>query len=146
MKTINAIERSPYWKSTAIVIAYDDSDGWYDHVTPPIINPSSSTEDAYTATGQCGNGAPLAGFQDRCGYGQRLPLLVISPYARQNSVDNSMTDQTSILRFIEDNWSVPRIAGGSFDALAGSLNGLFDYMHRNATPLILNPATGEPAH
>jgi len=146
VKTINAIERSPYWKSTAIVIAYDDSDGWYDHVTPPIINPSSSTEDAYTATGQCGNGAPLAGFQDRCGYGQRLPLLVISPYARQNSVDNSMTDQTSILRFIEDNWSVPRIAGGSFDALAGSLNGLFDYMHRNATPLILNPATGEPAH
>jgi phospholipase C len=146
VSTINAIERSPYWKSTAIVIAYDDSDGWYDHVTPPIINPSSSTEDAYTATGQCGNGTPLAGFQDRCGYGQRLPLLVISPYARQNSVDNSMTDQTSILRFIEDNWSVPRIGAGSFDALAGSLNGLFDYMHRNATPLILNPATGEPAY
>jgi phospholipase C len=56
-------------------------------VTPPIVNPSSSSEDAYTATGQCGNGTPLAGFQDRCGYGQRLPLLVISPYARQNSVD-----------------------------------------------------------
>jgi phospholipase C len=142
---INAIEQSRYWKSTAIVIAYDDSDGWYDHVTPPIINPSSSTEDAYTATGQCGNGTPLAGFQDRCGYGQRLPLLVISPWARQNSVDNSMTDQTSILRFIEDNWSVPRIGGGSFDALAGSLSGLFNYAHRNAAPLILDPTTGEPA-
>jgi phospholipase C len=142
---INSIEQSRYWKSTAIVIAYDDSDGWYDHVTPPIINPSSSAEDAYTATGQCGNGTPLGGFEDRCGYGQRLPLLVISPWARQNSVDNSITDQTSILRFIEDNWSLPRIGGGSFDALAGSLNGMFDYAHRNAAPLILDPTTGEPA-
>jgi phospholipase C len=143
---VNAIERSPYWKSTAIVIAYDDSDGWYDHVVPPIVNPSSSAEDAYTATGQCGNGTPVGGFEDRCGYGQRLPLLVISPWARQNSVDSSMTDQTSILRFIEDNWAVPRIGGGSFDALAGSLSGMFDFSDRDASPLILNPLTGEPVH
>jgi phospholipase C len=143
--TINAIEQSRYWNSTAIVIAYDDSDGWYDHVTPPIVNPSSSSEDAYTATGQCGTGTALRGFEDRCGYGQRLPLLVISPWARQNWVDNSMTDQTSILRFIEDNWSVPRIGGGSFDALAGSLRGMFDYSDRDVAPLILDPRTGEPA-
>jgi phospholipase C len=143
--TINAIEQSRYWNSTAIVIAYDDSDGWYDHVTPPIVNPSSSSEDAYTATGQCGTGTALRGFEDRCGYGQRLPLLVISPWARQNWVDNSMTDQTSILRFIEDNWSVPRIGGGSFDALAGSLRGMFDYSDRDVAPLILDPTTGEPA-
>jgi phospholipase C len=142
--TINKIEKSQYWDSTAIVIAYDDSDGWYDHVAPPIINPSSSAEDAYTATGQCGNGTPLGGFQDRCGYGQRLPLLVISPWARQNSVDNSITDQTSILRFVEDNWAVPRIGGGSFDAVAGSLNHMFDFSDRDAAPLILNPITGEP--
>jgi phospholipase C len=142
---INAIEKSPDWKSTAIVITYDDSDGWYDQVAPPIVNPSASTEDMYTGTGKCGNGAPLAGYEDRCGYGQRLPLLAISPWARHNSVDSAITDQTSILRFIEDNWEVPRIGGGSFDALAGSLNGLFSWAHADDTPFLLNPATGKPA-
>ncbi len=112
---------------------------------PPIVNPSTSAEDALTATGQCGNGTPAGGFEDRCGYGMRLPLLVISPYARENSVDNSRTDTTSILRFIEDNWSLARIGGGSFDALAGSLRGMFNFRHRISSRLILNPATGEPA-
>ena len=145
VNAINAIEHSKFWKSTAIVITYDDSDGWYDQVMPPIVNSSASVEDALSGTGLCGNGTPAGGFEDRCGYGQRLPLLVISPYARENSVDNSLTDTTSILRFIEDNWSLPRIGGGSFDALAGTLDGMFNFHHRNATPLILNPETGEPA-
>lgn len=145
VNTINAVEQSRFWKSTAIIITYDDSDGWYDQVMPPIVNPSTSTEDALTGTGQCGNGTPLGGFQDRCGYGQRLPMLVISPFARENSVDHAITDTTSVLRFIEDNWSLPRIGGGSFDALAGSLNGMFDFTHRISARLILNPATGEPA-
>ena len=82
VNTINAIEQSKFWKSTAIVITYDDSDGWYDQVMPPIVNPSTSVEDALTGTGQCGTGTPAGGFEDRCGYGQRLPLLVVSPYAR----------------------------------------------------------------
>jgi phospholipase C len=145
VNTINAIEQSRFWKSTAIVITYDDSDGWYDQVMPPIVNPSTSAEDALTGTGQCGNGTPAGGFEDRCGYSQRLPLLVISPYARENSVDNALTDTTSILRFIEDNWSLPRIGGGSFDAHAGTIDGMFDFTHRIPRPLILNPATGEPA-
>jgi phospholipase C len=61
-------------------------------------------------------------------------------------VDNTVTDQSSILRFIEDNWSVGRIGGGSFDALAGSLNNMFDFTHGNggqAGPLFLDPTTGE---
>jgi phospholipase C len=145
VNTINAIQQSKFWKSTAIMITYDDSDGWYDQVMPPIVNPSTSTEDALTGTGQCGNGTPLGGFQDRCGYGQRLPMLVISPFARENSVDNAITDTTSVLRFIEDNWSLPRIGGGSFDALAGSINGMLDFTHRHSARLILNPSTGEPA-
>jgi phospholipase C len=144
VNTINAIEHSRFWKSTAIVIAYDDSDGWYDQVMPPIVNSSASAEDALTGTGHCGNGTPLGGFENRCGYGQRLPLLVISPYARSNSVDNAITDTTSILRFIEDNWSLPRIGGGSFDALAGSIDGMFNFNHPIDARLILNPATGEP--
>jgi phospholipase C len=112
---------------------------------PPIVNASTSVEDALTGTGHCGSGTPAGGFADRCGYGQRLPLLVVSPYARTNAIDHSITDTTSVLRFIEDNWSLPRIGGGSFDALAGSINAMFNFSDRDANPLILNPATGEPA-
>ena len=100
----------PVLADTAIVIAYDDSDGWYDHVMPPIVNQSNDpAEDALTGPGHCGTGAAAGAYQDRCGYGPRLPLLVISPYARSNYVDHTLTDQTSILRFIEDNWSLGRI-------------------------------------
>jgi phospholipase C len=52
---------------------------------------------------------------------------------------------TTVLRFIEDNWSLPRIGGGSFDALAESIDGMFNFAHPVATRLILNPDTREPA-
>ncbi len=56
-------------------------------------------------------------MQGRCGYGPRLPLLVISPWAKKNYIDNTVTDQSSIPRFIEDIFlSSQRIGGGSFDA------------------------------
>jgi phospholipase C len=141
---INAVQQSDVWKSTAIVLAYDDSDGWYDHVMPPIVNSSASAEDALTSSGHCGNGAPLNGYQDRCGYGPRLPLLVLSPYARENFVDHAVTDQSSVLRFIEDNWSLPRIGGGSFDGIAGSINDMLDFQHSHGDGdrLILDPNTG----
>jgi phospholipase C len=63
----------------------------------------------------------------RCGYGTRMPLLVISPFAKKNIVDHTLTDQTSILRFIEDNWLFgARIQRhGSFDTIAGSLYNMF---------------------
>ena len=112
---------------------------------PPIVNPSASAEDALDGQGVCGSGTPMGGYEDRCGYGQRLPLLVISPYARENYVYNSLTDTTSILKLIESNWSLGRIGGGSFDAIAGSLNGMFNFHDRIEKPLILNPSTGEPA-
>jgi phospholipase C len=128
----------------AIVVAYDDSDGWYDHVMPPIVNHSSDpANDALTGSGLCGQIAAGA-YQDRCRYGPRLPLLVISPYARRNSVDHWVTDQTSILRFIEDNWGLGRIGDQSFDEKAGSLDGLFKN-HGNKHRLILDPGTGEPS-
>ncbi|MGH3773768.1 MAG: phospholipase C [Pseudonocardiaceae bacterium] len=144
--TLNALQRSKDWRSTAVVIAYDDSDGWYDHQPSPIVNPSQSPQDALSAPGICGSArTPLAGFQDRCGYGPRLPLLVISPFAKRNFVDHTVTDQTSILRFIEDNWlSGQRIGGGSFDALAGPLTPMFDFHHRAGT-LLLDPTTGTRA-
>jgi phospholipase C len=144
--TINQIEKSRYWHDTAVVISYDDSDGWYDHAMSPILNSSADpAHDALNGAGVCGHGTPLAGIQDRCGYGPRLPLLVISPYAKKNFVDNTITDQTSVLRFIEDNWvGGQRIGGGSFDALAGSLGGMLTFRHPDFRPLILDPATGEP--
>jgi len=142
--TINRIQSSKDGKSTAIIIAYDDSDGWYDHQMSPIVNSSQSPQDALSGEGLCGSRLPAAGYQDRCGYGPRQPLLVISPYSRVNAVDRHITDQTSILRFVEDNWlGAQRIGDGSFDALAGSLNGLVDFSHAHPQPLYLDPITGE---
>ncbi len=144
VNTINHLEKLPTWKDTAVIISYDDSDGWYDHVMSPIVNQSNDpTYDALSAPGQCGT-AKVGAYQDRCGYGPRLPLLVISPYARENFVAHSITDQTSILRFIEDNWSLGQIGDQSFDAKAGSMNNMFDFAHADPDhKLFLNPTTGE---
>jgi phospholipase C len=144
LSTIDALELLPEWKDTAVIIAWDDSDGWYDHVIGPIVNQSTSSADALTASGACGNGAnALAGLQSRCGYGPRLPFLVISPYARENFVDSTLTDQSSITRFIEDNWGTGRIGTGSFDQVAGSIEHMFDFSHRRAERVLFNPKTGE---
>jgi phospholipase C len=154
VNTINFLEGTPYWNSTAVVIMYDDSDGWYDHVMPPIINQSAGVADALTGPDACGTGVmALPGVNvtanphavGRCGYGPRQPLLVISPWARQNFVDHSVTDQTSILRFIEDNWlGGQRLGSGSFDGLANSITQMFNFqvVRENGT-LLLNPTTGE---
>jgi phospholipase C len=146
VNTINRLENSSSWKSTAIIIAYDDSDGWYDHVMPPIVNQSSDpTYDALLGVGLCGI-TPTGAYSDRCGYGPRLPLLVISPYAKQNFVDHTLTDQTSIIRFIEDNWSLGRIGNQSFDVRAGTLLNMFDFTHQARTDqLYLDPLSGLPA-
>ncbi len=141
--TINKLEKTPEWSSTAVVIAYDDSDGWYDHAMGPIVNHSADANDALNGTGLCGTPKPGA-YQARCGYGPRLPLLVVSPYAKSNFVDHSTTDQSSILRFIEDNWHLGRIGDQSFDDLAGSLNNMFDFSrYSNNERLFLDPTTGQ---
>jgi phospholipase C len=143
--TINQLQGTPFWSQMAIFITYDDSDGWYDHVMPPIVNQSndSATDTLAGSTLRCG--APQAGaYLDRCGYGTRLPLVVISPYAKQNYVDHALTDTTSVTRFIEDNWSLGRLGGQSFDALAGTLDGLFDFTDapRAGRELILDATAG----
>jgi len=145
VQTINALQKLPEWKNMAIMITYDDSDGWYDHVMPPIVNQSNdpAQDTLLGASGMCGT--PAAGaYLDRCGYGSRLPFLVISPHAKQNYVSHALNDQTSVTRFIEDNWNLGRIGDQSFDALAGSILDMFDFTagHR-AKKLMLDPATGE---
>jgi phospholipase C len=143
--TINMLQASPLWSQMAIFITYDDSDGWYDHVMPPIVNQSSDSSNDTLAGSSLHCGTPQAGaYLDRCGYGTRLPLLVVSPYAKQNYVDHAITDTTSVLRFIEDNWNLGRLGSQSFDALAGSLDGLFDFTDtpRPGRELILSDSTG----
>jgi len=140
--TVNAIEESHFWKSTAIVIMYDDSDGWYDHQMGPIVNSSATSADTLSGPGKCGSGTPLGGIEARCGYGVRLPLLVISPFAKRNFVDHTLTDQTSVLRFIEDNWGTGQIGGGSYDALSGPLTNMFDFTKEEARRVFLDPNTG----
>ena len=97
-------------------------------VMPPILNPSNdSANDSLLGTsGLCGTPAPGA-YLDCCGYGTRLPFLVISPFARQNFVDFTLNDTTSILRFIEGNWGLGRLGDRSFDALAGSILNMFNF-------------------
>jgi phospholipase C len=153
VNTINFLETLPTWSSTAVVIMYDDSDGWYDHQIGPIVNTSTGPADALTGPNACGTAATaLPGVNPanahalgRCGYGPRQPLLVVSPWARQNFVDHSVTDQTSIIRFVEDNWlSGQRIGQGSFDALANSITQMFNFSKiRHDGTLFLNPDTGE---
>jgi phospholipase C len=149
--TINILQKQKDWANTAVIIAYDDSDGWYDHQMGPIVNQSATAQDALTGAGLCGTGASalpgvnVAHAQGRCGYGPRLPLLVISPYAKKNYVDHTVTDQSSILRFIEDNWLGNQRIPGSFDALAGKLNGMFNFHAApDLAPYFLSTSTGEP--
>ncbi len=144
---INTLQMSPYWQDTAIIISYDDSDGWYDHVMGPVVFQSAVADDQLLGAGNCGApkaNDPAGGAQNgRCGYGPRLPLMVISPWTRSNYIDHGVTDQSSIIRFIEDNWGLPRIGNGSADAVAGSLNSLFDFSDGPRAPrLILDESTG----
>jgi len=74
--------------------------------------------------------------------------VVISPYAKANFVDHTTTDQSSILRFIEDNWQTGRVGNFSFDEKAGTLNNLFDFsgtpsQGRAGSKLLLDPSTGQ---
>jgi phospholipase C len=130
---INALERTPDWQSTAVVIAYDDSDGWYDHQFPGLQNPSLSPADNLTNTsftvsttgtsGQCGPSPqpapPLAGEQGRCGFGPRQPFLVVSPFARSNYVDHDLSNLASVINLVEYNWRLPSIRGSADVIQAG---------------------------
>jgi phospholipase C len=151
VKEINALEKTPDWSSTAVFINYDDSDGWYDHAFSGIINPSDSPADVAVCTAAAGT--PLANEQGRCGLGPRLPMIVVSPWAKTNYVDNNVSDQASIINFVEYNWHLPGIPG-SFDQALHSVDasenvpfdlaGAFDFKHASSAPTFpLDPVTGQ---
>ena len=165
---LNALQRSPEWKDTAVIVNWDDTDGWYDHVAGPTVSQSADAQDSLipvlplsTSTapaqpaliptsGSCG-GAGGSAAAPRCGYGMRVPFLVISPWAKNNFVDHTLTDQSSSLTFIEQNWRLDAIdpsplpvnQGGSFDRIAGSILNMFDFDDTpNVGALILDSLTG----
>jgi len=133
-----------------VIIAWDDSDGWYDHAFTKVTSPSFDPDaDQLDGPGKCGTGTALPGVNGkpvngRCGPGTRLPFIVISPWAKANYVGHTHISLSSVVHFIEDNWlQGKRLGGGSFDANAGPINGLFDFAGggKNAV-LYLDPATG----
>jgi phospholipase C len=114
---VNELMRSPEWKSTAFILAYDSWGGWYDHVRPPSV--------------------------DRYGYGFRVPALLVSPYARRGAIDHTTLDFTSILRFIEDNWRLAPLTRR--DADAQSIASAFDFSARPRPPQFVSMARTVPA-
>jgi phospholipase C len=158
--TINTLEESKFWDSTAVIISYDDSDGWYDHQMAPTILHSQQAGnavtgeqgDALTGTAMCGGSSNGLQAQGRCGYGPRLPYMVISPWAKTNFVDHTLTDQSSSIAFVEANWGLPSVqpAGdgdpGSYDQYAGTIMNMFDFTQKKgavkAHIVYLDPTTG----
>lgn len=104
---INSLIRSGSWKSSAFILSWDDWGGWYDHVPPPRV--------------------------DRFGYGFRVPALLVSPYAKRNYIDSTTLDFTSILKFIEHNWSLAPLA--ERDRHANNLTSAFDFSRHPRPPV-----------
>jgi phospholipase C len=102
---VNAIGNSPYWGSTAIVVTWDDWGGWYDHVAPPQL--------------------------DYTGLGFRVPMLVVSPYAKPGYVSHTQYEFGSILKFVEDAFSLGRL--GTTDVRATSIADAFDFKKKRRT-------------
>jgi phospholipase C len=109
---VNAVMNSPYWSSTAIFVTWDDWGGFYDHVTPPVV--------------------------DGVGLGPRVPLLVISPFAKQNYISSLQGEFSSFVKFIEEDFGLPSL--GQRDSLTGTsdLMDFFDFNQTPQPPLILN--------
>jgi len=109
---VNAVGNSPYWSNTAIFITWDDWGGWYDHVPPPkVINDGTSWGSGYA-------------------YGFRVPLIVVSPYAKPGYVSHVTHDFGSILKMIEGTFGLPSL--GYADAFADDLSDCFDF---NQSPI-----------
>ncbi len=160
-KVVNFLQQQPDWKDTAVIVTWDDSDGWYDHAFATTTNPSFDAQaDQLDGPGKCGSGTPLPGVQGepvngRCGPGTRIPFLVISPWAKSNYVSHTQISQASVVRFIEDNWlHSQRLGEGAFDATAGSIMDMFRFARDDRhgehegrhgqlnPPLYLDPSMG----
>lgn len=156
VRVLNFLQKQPDWKHTAVIITYDDSDGWYDHrYASPTTSSFDADADQLNGPGRCigpfskpGIGVTGKVVNGRCGPGTRIPFVVVSPYARINYVSDVRLTQSSVVRFIEDNWlHGKRIGQGSNDAHAGSIMSMFDFTRARFVPspkLYLDPDNGTP--
>jgi phospholipase C len=106
---VNAIGNSSYWSNTAIIITWDDWGGWYDHVAPKVINDGVSWGSGYA-------------------YGFRVPLIIVSPYAKAAYVSHATHDFGSVLRFVETTFHLPSL--GYADAVADDFADCFNLTQR----------------
>jgi phospholipase C len=112
-QVIDAIMESPMWEQTAIFLTWDDYGGFYDHVPPPQVD----------------------GF----GFGIRVPMIVISPFARRGVVSHELGEFSSVLRFIEDNWELRRLTHR--DRRATPMLSAFDFSQAPREPIPLPERT-----
>jgi phospholipase C len=115
VEVLDAVMASPYWSSTAIFVSWDDWGGFADHVTPPVV--------------------------DALGLGPRVPLLVISPWAKPGYISHEQAEFSSLAKFVEVNWGLPSL--GQRDALAvtSDLTDFFDFSQAPLPPAPLQPLT-----
>jgi phospholipase C len=132
---VAAVTRSPAWPRTALFVTFVEDGGLYDHVPPPAACPPDDLRPALSA-------GDLAGGFDRLGF--RVPLLVVSPWARPGHVDHTTYDHTSLLRFIEARFHLPALT--ERDANADPLTGLFDFDEAHLDAPELPTAAPDPAH
>jgi phospholipase C len=111
VEQINAVMSGPDWESTAVFLTWDDFGGFYDHVAPPVV--------------------------DRFGFGPRVPFLIISPWARHGHITHTTLEYSSILRFIEERFSLEPLSDR--DRLANDLTDSFDFDHKPLEPVVLPP-------
>jgi phospholipase C len=153
VQLINFLQQQPDWDNTLVIITYDDSDGWYDHLyAKPTWASYDASADQVNGAGQCGTGVAtqvqpngLKGkpVNGRCGPGTRTPFVVISPFAKPNFVSAKRITQSSVVRFIEDNWlDGKRIGGGSLDASSGVITDMLDFTQTPNNKLFLDPTAG----
>jgi phospholipase C len=124
---VKAVSESPLWASTALIITHDEHGGFYDHVPPPAACPPDDRP--------IDEGGSIGKF-DRLGI--RVPLIVVSPFAKKSHVSHVVTDHTSILRLIESRFQLPAMSNR--DANAETLADMFDF---DAPPFATPPALPE---
>lgn len=143
---VNRLQGSDYWKDTALIVAFDETGGWWDHVAPPDLGGQFATwvgdQPNLTGCQYPGDGLPCG----EAGLGPRMPVLVISPYARRAFLDHDLMDTASLVNWVEWNHRLPALGvWGDRDRRAVSLRGAFQFGDAGARDERQDQPMGETA-